>query len=124
MIVGRILNQVQSIVQRGVRALGAAISRLTKPVAHSPAADTLVDLARTKPQLIAENMVLRQQLIVLSRSVKRPRFTQTDRAIFVLLANRVQTWKDALLIVKPERGTVKVDTGGELVSAVLMQRRP
>jgi putative transposase len=102
MIVGSILNQVQSVVQRGLSALGATISRLTTPIARSPASGTITDLARSKPQLVAENMVLRQQLIVLSRSVKRPHFTPTDRAFFVLLANRLQTWKDALLIMKPE----------------------
>ena len=102
MIVDSILNQVQTVVQRGLHALRAAISRLTKPIPTSPAAGTLADFARSKPQLIAENMVLRQQLIVLNRSVKRPHFTQADRAFFILLANRLQTWKDALLIVKPE----------------------
>ncbi len=102
MIVSSILNQVQTVVQRGLRALSAAISRLTKPLPTFPAAGTLADLARNKSQLIAENMVLRQQLIVLNRSVKRPYFTQADRVFFVLLANRLQTWKDVLLIVKPE----------------------
>lgn len=102
MIVGSILNRVQSVVQRGLRALGAAVSHVTKPIAQSPAAGTIADLARSKPPLIAENMVLRQQLIVLNRSVKRPHFTPTDRAVFVRLANRVQTWNDALLIVKPD----------------------
>ena len=46
--------------------------------------------------------MLRQQLIVLNRSVKRSRFTHADRAFFVLLASKLQNWKDALLIVKPE----------------------
>ncbi len=63
---------------------------------------TLADLARSKPQLIAENLLLRQQLVVLNRSVNRPRFTAADRDLFVLLASRVETWKDALLIVTPE----------------------
>ena len=102
MIVGSILKQIQSVVRDGLRALRTAMSCLTKPITLAPAAGTFAGLARSKPQLIAENMVLRQQLIVLNRSVKRPRFTQTDRALFVLLANRLQTWKDALLIVKPE----------------------
>jgi transposase InsO family protein len=63
---------------------------------------TLRDLIRTKPQLIAENALLRQQMIVLNRSVKRPRLTTTDRSLLVLLASRVRTWKDALLIVQPD----------------------
>ena len=32
MLVGRILDQVQSVVRRGLRALGAAIARVTKPI--------------------------------------------------------------------------------------------
>ncbi|HSH79121.1 MAG TPA: helix-turn-helix domain-containing protein [Herpetosiphonaceae bacterium] len=60
------------------------------------------DLVRTKPQLIAENALLRQQLIVLNRSVKRPRLTDTDRSLLVLLASGVRAWKDAVLIVQPD----------------------
>lgn len=97
-----ILKRVQSIVKRGLQAVGTAISRLTKPIGHGPVLGTVADLARSKPQLVAENLLLRQQLIVLNRSVKRPQFTPTDRSLFVLLASRVQSWKDALLIVKPE----------------------
>ena len=51
------------------------------------AAGTLADLARDTPALIAENALLRQQLIVLRRSVKRPRCTPADRALLVLLAS-------------------------------------
>src|SRR3712207_6397911 len=63
---------------------------------------SLQDLVRTKPQLIAEIALLRQQLIVLNRSVKRPRVTATDRSLLVLLASRVRAWKDALLIIQPD----------------------
>jgi hypothetical protein len=60
------------------------------------------DLARSKPQLITENLLLRQQLSVLNRSVKRPHFTCVDRARFILLASWLPSWREALLIVKPE----------------------
>jgi transposase InsO family protein len=79
-----------------------AISRWTKPMSHSPALGTVADFARSKPQLVAENMLLRQQLVVLQRRVKRPRLTPIDRGLLVLLASHVHAWKDALLIVKPE----------------------
>ncbi len=97
-----LLKRVQSIVKRELQAAGSAISHLTKPLVHSPVLGTVADLARSKPQLVAENLLLRRQLIILNRSVKRPRFTPTERALFVLLASKVQNWKDALLIVKPE----------------------
>ena len=56
----------------------------------------------TKPELIAEHALLRQQLIVLDRQVKHPTFTPFDRGLLVVLASRLPHWKQALLIVKPE----------------------
>jgi putative transposase len=62
----------------------------------------LTDQARSKSELVAENALLRQQLIILRRQVKRPACTKTDRMLLVLLARAVQTWKQALFIVQPE----------------------
>jgi hypothetical protein len=53
-------------------------------------------------ELILENALLRQQLIILQRGVKRPRCTPTDRALLVLLASRLRTWRATLLIVQPD----------------------
>ncbi len=97
-----LMRCLTSIVERGVRAARTTLSRWTKPTAHAPVLGAVADLARSKPQLIAENLLLRQQLIVLNRSVKRPRLTNRDRGLFVLLASRRYSWKEALLIVKPE----------------------
>jgi len=44
-------------------------------------------------------MPLRQQVIVLKRKAKRPALTWRDRTLFVLLASRLRTWKQALLIL-------------------------
>jgi len=63
---------------------------------------TLTDLVRSKSELVAENALLRQQLIILRRQVKRPACTKTDRMLLVLLARTVRTWKQALVIVQPE----------------------
>jgi hypothetical protein len=62
----------------------------------------LIDLSRSKSQLVAENALLRQQLIILRRQVKRPACTRTDRMLLVLLTRMVRTWKQALFIVQPE----------------------
>ena len=51
---------------------------------------------------MAENALLRQQLIVLQRQVKQPTFTPVDRGLLVVLASRLPHWKQALLIVKPD----------------------
>jgi hypothetical protein len=66
------------------------------------ALSTLVDLGRSKSELIAENAWLRQQLLVLRRQVRRPTFTRTDRILLVLLARLVRTWQQALLLVQPD----------------------
>jgi len=63
---------------------------------------TIADLNRSQEELIAENMFLRQQLIVLEREVECPRLKQRDRQILVLLASRIEAWRDALLVVKPD----------------------
>jgi putative transposase len=63
---------------------------------------TLTDLVRSKSELVAENALLRQQLIILRRQVKRPACTKTDRMLLVLLSRMVRTWKQALVIVQPE----------------------
>ncbi|CAA9546964.1 MAG: Mobile element protein [uncultured Thermomicrobiales bacterium] len=65
-------------------------------------AGTGMDLVRSRRQLLAENALLRQQLLVLRRSVKRPAMTPTDRAFLMLLAGRVRAWREALLIVRPD----------------------
>jgi len=65
-------------------------------------AGTGADLVRTRGQLLAENALLRQQLVVLRRSVKRPAVAPTDRALLVLLAGRVRAWRQALLLVQPD----------------------
>jgi putative transposase len=74
----------------------------TKPDTISLMLGALTDQARSKSELVAENALLRQQLIILRRQVKRPACTKTDRMLLVLLARAVRTWKQALFIVQPE----------------------
>ena len=56
---------------------------------------------RTRRQLAVEILALRHQLGVLQRSVKRPRLTDADRGLWVLLSRRWAGWSDSLIIVKP-----------------------
>ena len=59
---------------------------------------------RTRRHLAVEILALRHQLGVLRRSVKRPRLSNVDRGLWVLLSRRWARWSGALIIVKP--GTV------------------
>jgi hypothetical protein len=53
--------------------------RLTQPGQSHLVTGTLADLPRRRWELIAENALLRQQLIVLHRQVKTPRLTWRER---------------------------------------------
>jgi transposase InsO family protein len=59
-------------------------------------------MIRSKSDLVVENAILRQQLIVLKRSVKRPKFTTSDRTRLTLLARLTDFWQPALHIVQPD----------------------
>ena len=82
--------------------LSSRIVRWTTPLRTSLPLATLTDLGRSKTELVAENALLRQQLIILRRQVKQPTYTKTDRVLLVLLARLVRTWHQALLIVQPD----------------------
>ena len=56
-------------------AVGIALDAPLEPILLTGA---LTDLARTKSELIAENALLRQQLIILRRQVMRPPCTRSD----------------------------------------------
>jgi putative transposase len=55
-----------------LNVLHSRFLRWTKPLTPSLLLETLADLGRSKSQLIAENALLRQQLIILHRQVQRP----------------------------------------------------
>src|SRR5918997_414447 len=95
----RLLRRLLTAGRATARALRRRLAAATRPAAAPLVTGTLTDLARTKPQLVAENALLRQQLLILRRQVGRPRCTRADRVLLVLLASRLRTWRQALLIV-------------------------
>ena len=64
-------------------ALYDGMVRWMKPRSTSLLLGTITDLAKGKSELLVENALLRQQLIILRRQVKRPACRKTDR--FLLL---------------------------------------
>jgi hypothetical protein len=57
-----------------------------KPRSTSLLLGTIADLAKGKSELLIENALLRQQLIMLRRQVKRPACKKTDRFLLVRAA--------------------------------------
>jgi len=78
------------------------IKKLLKPAPVAIAAGALADLPRSKSDLIVENAILRQQIIVLKRTVKRPKLNPGDRTSLLFLSRLTRFWNSALHIVKPD----------------------
>jgi putative transposase len=100
------VNLIHSCLKRlvgiSVNVFRTRFIHWTTPFTSSLPLGTFADLARSKAELMAENALLRQQLIILKRQVKRPVCIKTDRVFLVLLARVVRTWKQALFIVQPD----------------------
>jgi putative transposase len=98
----RVPRRALYLAGAAIRAVRRRLSTMLRPATTgSLVLGTATDLARTKPELVAENALLRQQLIVLARSTGRPRISRADRVLLVLLASRLRAWRQALLIVQP-----------------------
>ena len=59
----------------------------------------------SRAALAAENAMLRLQLIVLRRSVRRPKLRNRDRIFRSLLSPLWSGWRSALLVVQPDTVT-------------------
>jgi hypothetical protein len=65
--------------------------------------DLILATARTRRALVAENVLLRQQLMVLTRpSRRRFRLRRYDRLFWVLAHRLVDGWRRHLVLVRPE----------------------
>jgi hypothetical protein len=96
-------NAGKQLVGDGLQRVEVQLTQWTKPAPDRQITGVVTDLFRSKKDLIAENAFLCQQLIVLKRQHPgRPPLTQQDRRILVVLANKVQGWKEALHIVQPD----------------------
>ncbi len=95
----------------------------TQPSTTSLMLGTVIDLVRSKSELVAENALLRQQLIILRRQVKRPACTKRDRIILVLLARASRAWKQALFIVQEDDAPAVASSGISAVLEIRIQSR-
>lgn len=81
---------------RPARALGRATTT------GSVVTGLVGDAFQPRSQLALENALLRQQLQLLKRSVKRPRIRATDRFGLLLLARMTSRRRSVLVIIQPE----------------------
>ncbi len=95
------LARLRQFARHVAETVRAQVSAWTKPRPRSLATGLATDLVRRRHDLLRENAFLRQQVIVLTRTAKRPTFTPWDRGLLVLLASRLRTWGGTLLIVQP-----------------------
>ena len=79
-MLARLLRRALDTGRAALSGFRRRVLAATKPVTAVALAGALADLHRSKPELVAENALLRQQFLVLRRSVKRPRCTPADRA--------------------------------------------
>jgi putative transposase len=100
--VNPVLPHLKRLIRLCLDRLHTRYFRWTRPLTPSLLLGTFADLGRSKSELMAENALLRHQLVILKRQVKRPACTKADRLLLVLLARMVRTWKQALVIVQPE----------------------
>jgi hypothetical protein len=61
----------------------------------------LIAVLRPRASLVAENLLLRQQLALLRRTTARPRLRPIDRAFWVIVSRVWSRWADTLAIVQP-----------------------
>jgi putative transposase len=91
--------RIRAAAASAVTTARRVITEATRPL---PLLTGLVaDLTRSRKELLAENALLRQQLIVVRRQLKRPRLLRHERAVMVALAAMIRTWRETVLLVKP-----------------------
>ena len=57
---------------------------------------------KSRTSLVAENLCLRQQLIVLKRRQARPQLRDADRRFWILACQLFSGWSRSLIVVKPD----------------------
>ena len=62
----------------------------------------IIAMCADRQALALENAALRQQIIVMQRSIKRAKIDDGDRMFWILLSRLWKDWAKALVIVKPE----------------------
>jgi putative transposase len=97
-----VISALQHLFELILHIIAQAIQRRVKPGNPSILSGAVLDLARSRSELVLENAFLRQQLIVLNRQVIRPACKPRERVLLVMLASGLRSWKQTLTIVQPD----------------------
>ena len=88
---------VRHIANWVTQRLNRIVKAWLRPAANSTLVGASLDLSRSKAELIAENALLRHQLVLLNRRNRRPQFTPGDRFKLLLLAKLTKTCREPLV---------------------------
>jgi hypothetical protein len=77
----------------------------------------------SRPDLLSDNLALRQQFAVLNRRHSQPRFAFTVKWFWVMLRRLWPAWKWALILVQPATVTRWHRAGFELYRTWLLRHR-
>ena len=102
LVLDTLVHRFRDAERRSAERVAAAVRSGTRPSPAPVTSGLLRDVTCSRRELIAENLLLRQQLIVAARQAKKPRFAAHERGLLVALAHFIPQWRDAVLIVKPE----------------------
>jgi putative transposase len=91
----RLAHDIHRLIRTSCHRVQTRFIAWTRPPGAGFVRCFALDLARGRAELVAENALLRQQLIVLERQVKRPTLRRRDQLLMVLLASRLRTWRRA-----------------------------
>jgi putative transposase len=99
----RFRSHVGGLMKAGALAAGGVLRRALAPAGEQgPIQGLVLDLTRSRRELLAENAFLRHQLLVAARQAKRPKLRAADRLVLVGLAAIFANWRNALVLVQPE----------------------
>ncbi len=96
------ISALQHLFELILHIIAQHIQRRAKPRNPSMFTGAILDLTRTRSELVLENAFLRQQLIVLNRQVVHPACKSHERVLLVMLASGLRSWKQTLTIVQPD----------------------
>jgi putative transposase len=93
-------KKLVALTGKAVKGVLRGVKEWSRPA--RVAAHAIADMRKTKTELIAENALLRQQLIVVKRQSKRARLTRSERIAATFFARLTRWWRGTILTVQPD----------------------